>query len=89
MSFGKLLYKTNYDIRKIFRKLETTRKKIVKRQWSIIFVKRCLDINVQSKFYSSLQLDNCTEELHRRAKLSPIDQRLTHRANKIWEKFKE
>ena len=52
MSFGKLLYKTNYDIRKIFRKLETTRKKIVKRQWSIIFVKRCLDINVQPKFYN-------------------------------------
>ena len=28
-----------------------------------------------------------TEELHRRAKLSPINQRLTHRANKIWEKI--
>ena len=42
--FAKLLYKTNYNIRKIFRKLETTRKKILKRQWSIIFIKRCLDI---------------------------------------------
>ena len=46
MSFGKLLYKTNFDIRTIFRKLETTQKKKVKRQWSIIFVKRGLDINV-------------------------------------------
>ena len=31
---------------------------------------------------------NCTtEELHRKAKLSPINQRLTNRANKIWEKI--
>ena len=52
MSFGKLLYKTNYNIRKIFRKLETTRKNIVKRQWSITFVKRCFDINVRPKFYN-------------------------------------
>ena len=28
------------------------------------------------------------EELHRKAKLSPINQRLTHRANNIWNKIK-
>ena len=44
MSFGEQLYTTNYNIRKLFKKLETTRKKIVIKQWSIIFVKRYLDI---------------------------------------------
>ena len=56
MSFGNFLYKFNYNIRKIFRKHETTKKKIVKKQWSIIFVKRCLDINVQPKFYNIIYI---------------------------------
>ena len=30
-----------------------------------------------------------TEELHRKAKLSPINHRLTHRLNNIWNKIQE
>ena len=52
MSFGKLLYKINPETRKIIRKLETTKKKIVKRQWSNIFIKKCLDVKVQPKHYN-------------------------------------
>ena len=50
--------KLNFCIKKLFQEFETTRNKIVKRQWSLIFVKRSLDINVQSKFYNIIYI-NC------------------------------
>ena len=46
MSFVKLLYEINQNIRKLFRKLESIRKKMFKRQWSISFAKQFLDIYI-------------------------------------------
>ena len=62
MSFGKLLYKINPETRKIIRKLETTKKKIVKRQWSNIFIKKCLDVKVQPKHYNIKHRDKVVQK---------------------------
>ena len=52
MSVGKLLYKTNHDIRKL---KTTTRKKIVKRQWSVNYLRRkVLEYKCTAEFFYTI-----------------------------------
>ena len=50
MTFGNLLFNVPVDLRKLYRKLEDTRKKLLKAKWSITFNNVCLKENIMPNY---------------------------------------
>ena len=50
MDFGNLLYRVPVELRKLYRKLESTDKKIIRNKWSMTFNNVCLKENIMPTF---------------------------------------